>query len=187
MGEGSYSISACGPVGGVVVDVERQEATDDGFLRTGGLEPGVHEVDALELAGFEPAAERRGDGTRVVVDRLITDAEKRILDPVPTKAKVALSLLADEEQRVIQPLGHAGFDLALGQSDDGAVVGTAETTVGGDHHERGGACVGMSAQQRMLALRATLGEIADHRRHPLGVGTRLRGAFLRLHRHVSRQ
>ena len=67
VGEGSYSISACGPVGGLVVDVEGQEATDDGFLRAGGLEPGVHEVDALELALFEPTAERGGNVARVVV------------------------------------------------------------------------------------------------------------------------
>ncbi len=78
-----------GVAGVVGLDLERQEASDDGLLGARVDVAGVGEVDRGERARLEPLADGRGDPAGVLVGGLVGDAGEGGVDAVVAEAEVA--------------------------------------------------------------------------------------------------
>ena len=113
--------------------LERHQWTLHDLLRTGRDEPGVDQLDPVDLAVDEEIDDVLADLFGIGVAGGIAEAGELGLDLVAAEPEVALGLATDGDDRVVAALQHVGFDLALGGALHAGVVAAAQTAVGGDH------------------------------------------------------
>jgi hypothetical protein len=129
---------------------------------------------------LEGLGDDRGHLAGVLVGRRVAHVGEGGVDPVAPEAEVALRLLADEDQRVVDAVGPPVLHLALGGADHRGVVRPGQPPVGGDD-DVGDLADGLRRpQQGVVAPGPGLGEVLDDGRDLLGVGAGSSGALLGL-------
>ncbi len=125
-------------------------------MRGGGEESGVDEAHLVDVAVDEGIEDHLGHLPGVLVAGGVAHAGELGVDAVVAEGEVTGRLLADEDERVVGPVGLHALEVALGGADDRRVVGPGQAPVRGDDDE--GHLVDRLglAQQRVLLAGAGL-------------------------------
>ena len=100
VGPGTVVGSGLAVAAGDRVGRQRHERAQHDFLAARGDEPGVHQLDLVDVAGRVQPDDVLADGLGVVVARLVAEAVERLAELVAAELEVALGLLADRDDLV---------------------------------------------------------------------------------------